>query len=92
MKSAVKMKDPLQMRANNDENWRKNVPSPSQFQLAEESVVLLERLKITSKCLEADLTPTLHLVIPELWNLRDHFKKVSRKGCNNIKVYCCNKY
>jgi len=71
--SVLRLMPALQHLAANDESleWSSRVPNAAEVKVLESLVQLLTQIKVTCKKWEADKEPTLQLIIPELWNIKD---------------------
>ena len=71
LKSIIKVKPALIKLANDDPsgNWEKRVFSSAEWKMAEGAVKILEEVLLVTKAWEAETTPTINLVISELYNL-----------------------
>ena len=70
--SVVTLEPALQFLAKHtDDGWDEKVLSVQEFKMGATIVKCLNPLKVGSKLWEADLTPTIHLVIRELFNMME---------------------
>ena len=78
--SNLRLKKPLLHLANNDtskdQNWRNKVLSPHEYEAADSINKALASIKKASKLWESETSPTLHLVVRELYNIRGVLRKL----------------
>ena len=81
LRSVLRLRSALQFLAYDDktsETWGLDVPTASEFKVAEAVHKCLEPFKIATKLLESDQSPTMHLVVRELWNIKSALQIISR--------------
>ena len=72
LKSVIKLKPALVKLSNEDTcgDWSTWSLSPSEWKLAEESVAILEQPLMVTKAWEAETSPTMNLVVEQLYRLK----------------------
>jgi len=89
--SNLKLKKALLHLSNNDtsskQNWRNGVLSPVEFEAAEGINRALEPIKKATKLWESENSPTLHLVVRELFNIRGTLKRLQKDGNEAVKEF-----
>ena len=83
MKSVQKLKPALNHLSNEDVTgvWKSKNLDPAEWKVLDGMVEVLEFPLGTTKCLEAEETPTIHLVIPKLYLLKTQLTRFS----NNLR-------
>ena len=91
--SVLKMKTPLknlfELGVNPD--WRKYELSSREWKLLEAMVTIQERVLKVNKVFETEISPTMHLVIPKLFDLKKYLEGFKRNHDNSrlvIDVIC----
>ena len=81
--SNLKLEEPLSLLSDQDTTpkkiWRSRVLTPVEYRAAKGMHRALKGFKIATKKFESDSVPTLHLVVPELYNIQDNLKKLTRE-------------
>ena len=68
------------------DTWSEKVPSNVEFKVLGALQKVLEVFKITTKQWESDTSPTIHLVVKELWNISDVLSKYSNGPEESVKL------
>ena len=91
IESNLELKKPLLHLSNNDtskdQKWRKKVLSPVEYEAAESINKALACIKIASKLWESETSPTLHLVVRELYNIRGVLRKLSNDENESVSEF-----
>ena len=78
--SNLKLEKPLRHLSDTDtskeQNWRKKVLSPLEYEAAKGLHRALKPFKIATKIFEADTIPTIHKVIPGLFEISDQLRRM----------------
>ena len=69
MESVLHLKDVINYLAGDEEVFHSRCPSPKEWDMIEDGVTILKKFQEVSEMLSADKVPTLHEVIPQLYNL-----------------------
>ena len=81
--SNLKLELPLRLLSDQDSTpkkiWRTRVLSPAEYRAASGMHKALKSFKLATKKFECDTAPTLHLVVPELFNIEDNLRKLTRE-------------
>ena len=82
--SNLKLEPPLRLLSDQDSTpkkiWRTKVLTPIEYRAASGMHKALKPFKIATKKFESDTAPTLHLVVPELYNIEDNLRKLAREA------------
>ena len=78
--SIVDLKLAIQYLANEDDDWDEKALNIQEFKVAETLVKVLGCIKQASKLWEADITPTIHLVVRELFNIRGELENYEKSS------------
>jgi hypothetical protein len=83
LSSIIKLKAPLQHLANGDEtgNWSTKIFSPAEWKMAEAAVEVLKIPLYTTKMWEAEKTPTMNLVVSELYSMKERLRTLGKSSC-----------
>ena len=91
IESNLKLKQPLLYLSNNDKSkdqkWRTRVLSLVEFEAAEGINKALECIKKTTKLWETETSPTLHMVVRELINIRAVLKRLCRDENEGVREF-----
>ena len=87
--SVIYLKPALQFLANHEDDWDEKVLSLHEFKVAETIVKVLQCIKRVSKLWEADLTPTIHLVVRELYNVRSVLETFEASTDKYVANFAC---
>ena len=87
----TEMKVPLQFLGNNYDIWRNAIPTPDEFRTIGAAVIVLAEYLKTTKCWESDTKPTIHNVVTQVWNLKDHLRRIRGNGDDsNVQIMAQN--
>lgn len=67
--------------------WEKLVPNAAELKLLKSMVEILTRIKVTCKIWESDSKPTIHTVIPELYDIHDVLDNKQRNRERYVSVF-----
>ena len=84
VESNLKLEKPLRHLSDTDtsaaEVWRSKVLSPLEYNSARGMHMALNPIKKATKLFEAENVPTIHLVVPELFEIHDALSELSLEG------------
>lgn len=84
VESNLKLEKPLRQLSDSDTSskqvWRKKVLSPLEYEAAKGMNKALRALKVATKIFESDTEPTVHKVIPELFEISDQLERLTKEG------------
>ena len=80
LKSVIKLKPALLKLANEDTSgdWAPRMLTPSEWKLAEQAAIILEQPLLVTKAWEAETTPTINLVVEQLFSMKMKVEAVLR--------------
>jgi len=71
----------------NTVSWEEYLPSPQEWKLIEAIVEILQIPLIMTKKLETDSRPTLHCVVPEVYNMTCQLEKKAKEDGSYLEVF-----
>jgi hypothetical protein len=92
IKSVVKLKPALLKLSNEDttDDWSSRMLTAAEWKLAEGAMVVLEHPLLVAKSWEAEKTPTINLVIEQLYNQKTNLEGFIRNtiNCRSVLLVC----
>jgi hypothetical protein len=77
MQSVYELKDAI-MSLTRKKEFHELAPNPREWDMIEGGVMILQKFRIASELWSADTQPTLHLVVPMLYDLLGHLKSFNK--------------
>lgn len=80
LNSAIHLKEAFQQIGNQDKSgkWREKLLDATEYATIESVLTVLKPFKTVTKEMEGDSSPTVHKIIPLLYNLEDDLEKLTR--------------
>ena len=89
MASVLKLRPAFNFIANDDVTgeWSEKVLSAYEYKIVEHVLMILKPFKKATKVWEADTVPTIHQVIPELFNIRDELVRHTKSSESYVRAF-----